>query len=133
MSNLANASLADQIEAQQDALNQTRQMVSTNNIGNNTGWWSTKNAMTMSASVLLFGAFVLVVLLRHIKNNDIMENEAKLFMISLIVWSTLFLVVSGYGDTQIAPVMGLFGTVIGYILRGSGEIGNIEKTERSSN
>jgi hypothetical protein len=114
--------LADQIALKKQDLQDARVAIdSRGDRDHQTGWWSTGNAMTMSASVLLFGLVVLLVLVYQIKRYAISEHESKLFIIVLVVVSALFLVVSGYSDSQIAPVMGLLGTIVGYILRGSQE------------
>ena len=34
----------------------------------------------------------------------------------MVVTAGLYLIVAGYSDTQIAPMMGLLGTIIGYLL-----------------
>ncbi len=80
------------------------------------GWWSTTNAVTMSSIVLVFGVFIctlVVVLLRQRRNAD---SVLKVMGTILIIISSIFLVVAGYSDTQIAPVMGLLGTIAGYLL-----------------
>lgn len=77
----------------------------------------------MSAMVLLFG--LLVFLLEYLvltKNNlEITSyNILSIFSITLIVIGTMFLLTSAYSVRQIAPAMGLFGTIAGYLLgRGS--------------
>lgn len=113
-------SLADQIAAKQQAISEAKAVIlSRSTRDHNGGWWSTNNAMTMSASVLLFGALIMLVLLYHIKTCDITDHESRIFIIVLVVVSAMFLVVSGYSDSQIAPVIGLLGTITGYVLRGS--------------
>lgn len=80
------------------------------------GWWSVADAMTISAAVLVFGSIIMVLatcLLYLGKNAD---DVLKLFGTIIIVISAVFLVVAGYTDTQIAPVIGLLGTIAGYLL-----------------
>ena len=36
--------------------------------------------------------------------------------VTLIVVSSLFIITAGYSSEQIAPAMGLFGTIAGYLL-----------------
>jgi len=79
-------------------------------------WWSTTNAMTISASVLVFGlivCFLAAALLRQGKSAD---NVLKTLGTILIIVAALFLVVAGYSDKQISPVIGLLGTIAGYLL-----------------
>ncbi|MFI5304451.1 MAG: hypothetical protein ACHQYP_06610 [Nitrospiria bacterium] len=44
------------------------------------------------------------------------ETVLRTFGTVLIIISAIFLVVVGYNDTQISPVMGLLGTIAGYLL-----------------
>ncbi|HXH02673.1 MAG TPA: hypothetical protein VNN09_05065 [Candidatus Competibacteraceae bacterium] len=79
-------------------------------------WWSTQNAMTMSASVLVFGIVICGLAAWLIKRGKSSESILRTFGTILIIVSALFLVVAGYSDQQIAPVMGLLGTIAGYLL-----------------
>jgi hypothetical protein len=79
-------------------------------------WWSTKNAMTMSFCVLGFGVVVLALATWLIHRGKSTESVLRVFGTILIITSAIFLVVAGYSDTQISPVMGLLGTVAGYLL-----------------
>ncbi len=40
----------------------------------------------------------------------------KFVTITLIIISTLFLITAGYSNNQIAPAVGLLGTIAGYLL-----------------
>jgi uncharacterized membrane protein len=44
------------------------------------------------------------------------EDILRVFGVTLIIIGTLFFVTAGYNSLQIAPAMGLFGTVAGYLL-----------------
>lgn len=80
-------------------------------------WWTTQNAMTMSTVVLLFGVVVIAicaVLMRGSRPSA--EAVLRVFGTVLIIVGALFLVVAGYTDKQMAPVMGLLGTLAGYLL-----------------
>ena len=81
-----------------------------------TPWWSTRNAMTMSAALLVFGVVVLLLATYLIKVRKSSEAVLRIFGTILIIVIAVFLVVAGYSDTQIAPVMGLLGTIAGYLL-----------------
>lgn len=79
-------------------------------------WWSTQNAMTISLVVLIFGLLFVVLLARMVKKESSTTEELmKLFLIPLIIIMGVFLVVAGYSDTQITPVMTLLGTIIGFL------------------
>jgi hypothetical protein len=79
-------------------------------------WWSTTSAMTMSATVLLFGFLTLCLAAYVIRRGHPWEAVLKIFGMVLIVVLTVFLIVAGYDDKQIAPAMGLLGTIAGYLL-----------------
>jgi hypothetical protein len=44
------------------------------------------------------------------------EDILRVFAVTLILVGTLFFIAAGFDSTQIAPAMGLFGTVAGYLL-----------------
>lgn len=79
-------------------------------------WWSTTNAMTISASVLVFGLVISILAAVLLKQGRHADSILKTLGTILIIVSALFLVVAGYSDKQIAPVIGLFGTIAGYLL-----------------
>jgi hypothetical protein len=75
--------------------------------------------IALSLLVLAFG--VILTLLQHrvlLKRPGDISQEGILVLhsVTLIVVATLFLITAGYTERQVAPAMGLFGTIIGYIL-----------------
>lgn len=94
-------------------------------------WWSVHSAMTISTLVLLFGVSIMglaVVLI--VKHSKIEDQDVKLFVVPLVIFASLFLVVAGYSDSQIAPAMGLLGTIVGYTL---GSNSNVNKQQQQLN
>ena len=51
------------------------------------------------------------------------ENGIRLSIVSLIIISALVLIASGYSNNQIAPAMGLFGTIAGYLVGKQDKVG----------
>jgi len=51
-----------------------------------------------------------------IKSGVSPENVLKIFGSFLVISSAIFLIVAGYSEQQISPVIGLLGTIVGYIL-----------------
>jgi hypothetical protein len=80
------------------------------------GWWSVDDAMTISAAVLIFGLVIIVLATALLYKGKKADDVLRLFGTIIIVVSAVFLVVAGYTDTQIAPVIGLLGTIAGYLL-----------------
>lgn len=71
----------------------------------------------ISIGVLLFGIVVVggqIFLFQ--RRSEPLAESMKYLTISLIVVGSLFLVTAGYGNEQIAPIIGLLGTIAGYLL-----------------
>ncbi|MDQ1612025.1 MAG: hypothetical protein QOG00_1956 [Pyrinomonadaceae bacterium] len=62
--------------------------------------------------VALIMEFFLLMRLQRLKSEDIL----RVFGVTLIILGTMFFVTVGYNANQVAPAMGLFGTVAGYLL-----------------
>lgn len=79
-------------------------------------WWSVGEAMTISSAVLVFGLVTICItawLLRREKESyPILRTLGTILILTFAV----FLIVAGYSDQQIAPAMGLLGTIAGYLL-----------------
>jgi len=75
---------------------------------------------TLSILVLSFGLIIVFLEVYLIKVNKMdANNSIKFIILTLIITGTLFLITAGY-DTQLTPVLGLLGTIAGYLL-GKGE------------
>ncbi|MDF3864220.1 hypothetical protein P3W53_07105 [Pseudomonas denitrificans (nom. rej.)] len=79
-------------------------------------WWSVNDAMTISATVLVFGLAISLMIGYLLAKGKHPEHLLRTFGTIVIIISAVFLVVAGYSDKQIAPVMGLLGTIAGYLL-----------------
>jgi hypothetical protein len=77
-----------------------------------------KAGIYLSLGVLAFG-LVLVIFtgIVALKKKEGWDKEAtRIFTVSVIVTAGLFLITAGYTDQQIAPMFGLLGTIVGYLL-----------------
>lgn len=70
----------------------------------------------LSCIVVGFGIFVLVCITYLIRRDKQIETLLRPFGTILIIIASVFLIVAGYSEHQIAPVIGLLGTIAGYIL-----------------
>jgi hypothetical protein len=78
--------------------------------------WSPSLVKFLTVSILAFGAAVLAMmsyLVMHDRNAGVV---LRLFTVPLVIVSAVFLVVTGFSNEQITPVVGLLGTIVGYIL-----------------
>jgi hypothetical protein len=72
----------------------------------------------LSVGVLVFGILAMgmqiLVMLRQNRYWDVWS--IKIVGLTLVISSGLFLIVAGYSQDQVAPMMGILGTVVGYLL-----------------
>ncbi len=77
----------------------------------------TRYELIISSMVLTFGVIVLLLQFLLMKSADIKsEGIISAFTVTLIIVGALFLIAAGYKTEDITPVIGLFGTVAGYVL-----------------
>lgn len=80
-------------------------------------WWTASSAMTISTVTLVFGMLTLC-LASYLLVRVGADSKAvlKVFGLVLIVTMSAFLMVAGYSDQQLTPIIGLLGTLAGYLL-----------------
>ncbi|WP_020535125.1 hypothetical protein [Lewinella cohaerens] len=71
----------------------------------------------LSLGVLVFGMIIVLAQAWIINSRkEPLSQSLKYLSVTLIIVGSLFLVTAGYGNSQIAPIIGLLGTVAGYLL-----------------
>jgi hypothetical protein len=71
----------------------------------------------LALTVIAFGVIVIILSALVLRSRDAApELILRSFTITMIVSGTLFLICAGYTNDQIAPAVGLFGTIAGYLL-----------------
>jgi hypothetical protein len=71
----------------------------------------------LAIGVLLFGFLILCLILYQAYRCKYSASETLRFVtVSLIIVATLFVVSAGFSPDHVAPAMGLFGTIAGYLL-----------------
>lgn len=87
--------------------------------------WLTTVEQNLSIAVLGFG--IVVLLIQFVTLHSVTQSNPELviraYAVTLIVVCTLFLVSAGLSTNQIAPAIGLFGTIAGYLLGRAGRPG----------
>lgn len=84
--------------------------------------WTTWRELLLALGILVFGLVTLLIqylLLRNAPSHRT-EEVAKTFIVTLIILGTLLLLAAGFDDRTIAPALGLFGTIAGYLLGKTG-------------
>jgi len=77
----------------------------------------TEQEVWLSIGVLIFGMVVILAqAFLMLRREESLGESFKYLSVTLIIVGSLFLVTAGYGNTQIAPIIGLLGTVAGYLL-----------------
>lgn len=112
--------VAEQLQAQTAKLTAARDAVTeqaaTGTPWSKGTWWSVTDAMTISASILLFGLLVMMLATWALRHGIAAGLVLRLFGMLTIIVLAVFLVVAGYDSQQIAPVTGLLGTLAGYLV-----------------
>jgi hypothetical protein len=71
----------------------------------------------LSIAVLAFGLAVVIGQIYLFQQREESVSEAmKYLSVTVIIIGGLFLVTAGYGNDQIAPIIGLMGTIAGYLM-----------------
>jgi hypothetical protein len=80
--------------------------------------WHTTIEVALSSGVLVFGAVLVALELLYLKSRS--EWDAtwtmKIVGLTLVLTTGMFLITAGFSQNQTAPMMGLLGTVAGYLL-----------------
>lgn len=101
------------LQAQVDAADSVVQAVSATP---STVPWSATTMMTLSIALLVFGIIVLLLITSALRRGRDPHQTLQAFAVPLIIVAAVFLVVAGYSEHQISPVIGLLGTLAGYLL-----------------
>ena len=86
--------------------------------------WTSETMLYLSTAILLFGFLVISLAVYLLKSRDYSAEQVLRVLGTLVVIvAAVFLMVAGYTESQIAPAIGLMGTVVGYLL-GTSEKGS---------
>jgi hypothetical protein len=78
--------------------------------------WTPELVKTMGFGFLVFATIVLVLMTWSMRRVRSHVAVLRAFGLLLIITAAVFLIVVGYGERQISPVLGLLGTIAGYLL-----------------
>ncbi len=78
--------------------------------------WSPKLVIFLSSAVLIFGLLVLFTMAYLVVKGQKADQILRICALPLIIIAAIFLVVTGFTNEQISPVMGLLGAIAGYLL-----------------
>ncbi len=79
--------------------------------------------ITLSTAILVFGVVTFLIMAFLLVRGRNHLAVLRTCALPLIIVSAIFLVIVGYSAEQIAPVMGLLGSIAGYLL------GSVSKKE----
>lgn len=74
--------------------------------------------------IFVFGLISLVAFLMMVRGEKATPYMMRLYVIIILVFGTLLVVSSSYSTEQIAPVVGFFGTIAGYLLGRTDRVGS---------
>jgi uncharacterized membrane protein len=78
--------------------------------------WTPEMVMLISLSILIFGLLVLLIMAWLVIKGKEGDQILRVCALPLIIVAAIVLVVIGYTNEQISPVMGLLGAIAGYLL-----------------
>jgi ABC-type transport system involved in cytochrome c biogenesis permease subunit len=78
--------------------------------------WTAGLVQFLTTSVLAFGLLVIFTMAILVLRNSPTGDVLRLFTVPMVIVAAVFLVVTGFSDRQITPVIGLLGTLAGYVL-----------------
>lgn len=96
----------------------------------------TNREIYLTTAVLCFSLVVIFfnfVLLWKVPEVITPENLLVNFTITLIVVGTMYLITAGFSGDDIAPALGLFGTLVGYLLGRESVLNNRGKKNNGEN
>ncbi|WP_256677924.1 hypothetical protein [Pseudomonas sp. SJZ079] len=83
--------------------------------GSESAWHALMPSLATSILFFTFFALLLAAVLLWKKESSALDM-LRLFGVILIVGLSSFLLVAGYSDDQLTPIVGLFGAIVGYLL-----------------
>lgn len=93
-------------------------MKGSNNYYSNLSKEQYNHSLRLSIAILIFGSIVIGgIFYILIKQNKGWGNNAiQIVSITLLIVAGLLLITAGYSQQQITPIVGLLGTIAGYLL-----------------
>jgi len=92
-----------------------------------TGHYDTDLIRFQTNWMLGFSSLIVIVVMILLWRKVSSDSILRALMIPVIVGTSSLLVIAGYGKDQITPIVGLLGTIAGYILGQSHNAGRPEK------
>lgn len=80
--------------------------------------WHEPVEIIFSLGVLVFGFALIALFTRHLLRDGQHWRAMylRLTVLTVVVTSGLFVITAGYSQEQVSPMMGLLGTLVGYLL-----------------
>jgi hypothetical protein len=72
--------------------------------------------LRLTVIILFFGLVAIAVYYALLRHERATPYALRIFVIIILIFGTLLVVSSAYSTDQIAPVVGFFGTIAGYLL-----------------
>ena len=72
--------------------------------------------LKLTVIILFFGLVAIAMYYMLLRHEKATPYALRIFVIIILIFGTLLVVSSAYSTDQIAPVVGFFGTIAGYLL-----------------
>jgi len=84
--------------------------------GGNSNLWSTSFVLWLSAGLLLFSCILFTCITVLLIKGKQSWTLIRIFGILSVIILSVFVLIVGYDDKQLLPIIGLFGSIVGYLL-----------------
>ncbi|WP_305044221.1 hypothetical protein [Geoalkalibacter sp.] len=112
--------MAAQTESAMAALEAAQKAVDETAASTSAGWiqpWSHELVSLLSISILVFSLIALIMATVLLWRSSAQPGQIlRVFGILTIIGFSAFLLVVGYSNEQLTPIIGLFGAIAGYLL-----------------
>lgn len=112
---LEQAENAERVATEAAAQFGAAQFGATDMVSTPAGWTSTL-VIILGITILLFGLCIIAIMAYLITKGCDAQHVLRAFCVPTIIVAAIFLVVTGYNREQMTPVIGLLGTIAGYLL-----------------
>ena len=84
----------------------------------------------LTALIFVFGVIAVLVFMWVVRSGKGTPFLYRIYVVIILVFGTLLVVSSAYSTEQIAPVVGFFGTIAGYLLGRGDRASDTEQSKR---
>jgi hypothetical protein len=106
----------DELQKAADAVKEAQQALTESSGAGAEALWSEHFVFSLSIGLFLFAIIIFACATYLLHKGTKAWTLLRLFGVLSIIFLTVFVLIVGYSDRQLLPVIGLFGSIVGYLL-----------------